>query len=96
GPQKVQKLRITGGGGQPYKATSFRMKTILWNCRGLGGPSIVSQVKEAIRFHHPTLVFLSETRKNKDFTKTVCSKLGFENRWLVSEPNGQSRGLLLL
>ncbi|GER44450.1 hypothetical protein STAS_21352 [Striga asiatica] len=72
------------------------MKTILWNCRGLGGPSTVSQLKDAIRIHLPCFISISETKRNKFFTNTVFKKLGFADRRYTVEPEGSSGGLLLM
>lgn len=66
----------------------------MWNCRDLGGPSTISQLKESIRCHLPDLVFVCETKKNNQFVNTVCSRLKFQNRWISVEPNGMSGGLL--
>ncbi|GER52284.1 non-LTR reverse transcriptase [Striga asiatica] len=72
------------------------MKMILWNCRGLGGPSTVSQLKDSIRIHHPNFMFLSELKKQKDFVKTICVKLGYKDRLVAVDPIGISGGLVLL
>ncbi|CAA0806346.1 Unknown protein, partial [Striga hermonthica] len=63
---------------------------------GLGGPSTVSQIRESCRTHHPAFVFLSKTKKQAGFVKTVVRKLGFDNRCLIVNPIGSSGGLLLM
>ncbi|CAA0813944.1 Unknown protein, partial [Striga hermonthica] len=68
----------------------------VWNCRGLGGPSTVSQIKEIFRSHHPHFFFLSETRNSSFFVKSVAKKLGFVDRHALVDPVGLSGGLLLL
>ncbi|GER55621.1 non-LTR retroelement reverse transcriptase-like protein [Striga asiatica] len=72
------------------------MKAMVWNCRGLGGPFTVYQIKDSRRIHHPNIVFLSETKKPMKFAKTVCRKLGYQDRWHLESPNGTRGGLLLL
>ncbi|CAA0841644.1 Unknown protein, partial [Striga hermonthica] len=46
--------------------------------------------------HHPVFIFLSETKKPNAFVKTICKKLGFEDRFSLVDPQGQGGGLLLL
>ncbi|CAA0833295.1 Unknown protein, partial [Striga hermonthica] len=74
----------------------FSMLAAVWNYRGLGGPSTVSQIRETIRSHHPIFTFLFETKKSFAFVKTVVRRLGFEDRFSVVDPQGLRGGLLLL
>lgn len=71
------------------------MRILSWNCRGLGQPSTISDLKESLRRHLPDLVFLCETKKKNAFVRTVCKNLKFQSRWVAVEPEGQSGGLLL-
>lgn len=71
------------------------MKIMSWNCRGLGSPSTVSQLKELLRLFKPELTFLCETKRRSEFVSNVCKKLGRENRWKAIEPIGRSGGLLV-
>lgn len=71
------------------------IKLCSWNCRGLGGPSTISQLKEELRIHQPDIVFLYETKKKKGFVQSVCKKLKYQSRSLVVDPSGLSGGLLL-
>lgn len=71
------------------------MRILSWNCRGLGQPSTISDLKESLRRHLPDLVFLCETTKKNAFVRTVCKNLKFQSRWVAVEPEGQSGGLLL-
>ncbi|GER31074.1 RNA-directed DNA polymerase-like protein [Striga asiatica] len=56
----------------------------------------VFQIKDSRRIHHPEVIFLSETKKSRAFTKTVCSKLGFKGRWYLEDPVGTRGGLLVM
>lgn len=71
------------------------MKTYVWNCRGLGGPSTISQLKKTLRSHLPDLVFICRTKNKKLFVQTVCKKLTGLTGWEIVEPAGFCRGLLL-
>lgn len=67
------------------------MRILSWNCRGMGGPSIIPQLKESIRLNLPDLVFLCETKQKNRFMGTVCKKLQFGNRWESVESVGEKR-----
>lgn len=71
------------------------MKILAWNCRGIGGNSTVSQLKESIRFQNPDIVFLSETKHSIDVIRKVSKQLKCEDRWLVKEPNGRKGGMFV-
>lgn len=71
------------------------MKVLAWNCRRLGGPSTVPQLKESIRLFKPELTFLSETKRKRGFVSTVCKQVGWGDRWHVVNPIGRSGGLLV-
>lgn len=49
----------------------------LHHCRCLGGPSIISQLKESIQFQLLYFIFLCETKKKRQFVKTLCRSLKF-------------------
>lgn len=71
------------------------MKIMAWNCRGLGSPFIIPQLKESLRLFKPELVFLYETKRQKGFVGSVCRKLGWGDRWYEVDPEERSGGLLL-
>lgn len=62
-----------------------------WNCRGLGGPSTISQLKEFIRLNFLDLIFICETKQKTSFIKTVCKNLKYSKRWDVVEPVGKKK-----
>lgn len=71
------------------------MRMLSWNCRGLGGPSTISQLKESIRLNLPELIFICETKQNRGFVETVCKRLKFGTRWAVNEPVGRKGGIMV-
>ena len=48
------------------------MSLISWNCRGLGNPRTVKVLQKVIQCEEPILVFLMETKLNKDTVEKVC------------------------
>lgn len=70
------------------------MKFMSWNCRGLGSPSTIPQLKESLRLFKPELRFICETKRKTGFVRTVCKQLGWEDRWVAVDPIGRSGGLL--
>lgn len=68
------------------------MRILAWNCRGLGGPSTISQLRESLRLHLPDIIFLSETKQKKCFVTTVCKILKCKDRWDVVDPVGRQGG----
>ncbi|KAB1671580.1 hypothetical protein, partial [Gossypium barbadense] len=46
------------------------MKFMCWNCRGMGNPAKIRELKQLIRAHNPDIIFLSETKMNgNDFRR---------------------------
>lgn len=72
------------------------MILLAWNCRGLGGVSTISQLKESQRLYLPNMIFVYETKQKKSFVKTVCKRLKCWENWEVVDPVGRKEGLLLL
>ena len=67
----------------------------MWNCRGVGSPLTVPQLREVVRLHSPSLVFLSETKKKKSFLNSVKQWIKFDNVFVV-DPVGLAGGLAVL
>lgn len=68
------------------------MRILAWNCRALGGPSTISQLKESVRQYLPDITFISETKQPKRFVNTVCRRLKCRDRWEVVDPIGRKEG----
>ncbi|XP_071915285.1 uncharacterized protein [Coffea arabica] len=71
------------------------MRAVVWNCRGVGSPLTVPQLKESIKLHSPSLVFLAETKKKKSFLNTVKQRIQFDHLFVV-DPVGLASGLAVL
>lgn len=55
------------------------MRILSWNCRGLGQPRSVQELVCLVSTHRPSIVFLSETRQNKERVSNVRWRLGLKN-----------------
>lgn len=71
------------------------MRLMEWNCKGLGGPSTIAQLKEAKSLYLPDIGFVSETKQKKGFVSIVCRGLRVKERWDVVNPSGRRGGLLV-
>ncbi|KAA3484396.1 reverse transcriptase [Gossypium australe] len=70
------------------------MKSLCWNVRGLGSSRAVRRLRFLIKQHHPQLVFLMETKLNKQRMGTVRRRCGFDFGIEV-EAEGSKGGLCL-
>lgn len=57
------------------------MRVMSWNCRGLGNPSTIPQLKESLRLFKLKVIFLCETKRRKDFVSNICRMVGWGDRW---------------
>ena len=71
------------------------MNCISVNCRGCGRPEAVQELRHLVEVTRTAVVFLMETRMNKERALRLKQKLGFPNGEAVSS-DGLSGGLLLL
>ena len=71
------------------------MKALVWNCRGVGSPLTIPQLREVVRLHSPVLVFLSETKKNKSYLNKVKQGIQFDNVFVV-DPVSIAGGLAVI
>jgi hypothetical protein len=70
------------------------MSLLSWNCRGLGSPSAVPDLKYLVRRFNPTLLFLSETLVHKNKVEDLRYVLGFDFCFSV-DSIGRSGGLAI-
>ena len=70
------------------------MKTLVWNCRGLGNTFAVQLISKITETTNPSILFLIETKQKKGRGKFWTHKWNFENFCEV-ERVGLSGGLLL-
>lgn len=71
------------------------MNCISWNCRGLGSPRAIQELKALIRSHHPALIFLMETRLPSYILLFLKNSLGYSHGFAVDR-SGQGGGLTML
>lgn len=55
------------------------MSCLSWNCRGLGSPCAIRDLKELIRNQKPSIIFLMENRLMHCTFLSLKNKLGFSN-----------------
>ena len=65
-----------------------------WNCQRLGNPLTVQTLKEFIRSHNPTMVFLMETKQGTYRMNRLRSQFGYSKGFNV-DPSGTAEGLSL-
>jgi hypothetical protein len=70
------------------------MNLLCVNCRGCGQPEAVQELHEVVEQYNPAVVFLSETRMDKERALALRFQLGFENAQAVVAV-GQSGDLAL-
>uniref|UniRef100_A0A0D2ZQ75 Endonuclease/exonuclease/phosphatase domain-containing protein n=1 Tax=Brassica oleracea var. oleracea TaxID=109376 RepID=A0A0D2ZQ75_BRAOL len=59
------------------------MKTLRWNCRGIGSDLTVRHLKEMCQRHRPGLVFLTETKNRRLLLQNIHADLGFDQLFTV-------------
>ncbi|KAF8109207.1 hypothetical protein N665_0101s0035 [Sinapis alba] len=70
------------------------MRTICWNCRGLGNDSTVQRLKEINRKYLTDIICLSETKQQDDNVRDVGAQLGFL-RYVSVPPRELTGGLVI-
>jgi hypothetical protein len=71
------------------------MIVLSWNCRGLGNPQTVRDLRRMVKVKYPTVVFLMETKMRQGKMERIRCLLGFNNLFVVDSV-GKSGGLALL
>ncbi|XP_072071864.1 uncharacterized protein [Arachis hypogaea] len=70
------------------------MKTLAWNCRSLGRPLIIHNLKEICQSHSLEIVSISETKNQSRVVAAKLRSCGYNNFHIIN-PNGVARGLAL-
>ena len=73
---------------------SGSISIIGWNCRGLGSPSTIPDLKYLVRHFNPDLLFLSETLAHRNKIEELRFLLGYDCCFPVDR-TGRSGGLAL-
>ncbi|XP_016172584.1 uncharacterized protein LOC107614975 [Arachis ipaensis] len=66
----------------------------MWNCRGLGKPLTVHNIKGIVKSHSPEVLFLCETKNNTSHVERVIKDVGFSNLFCL-DPIGHAGGLMV-
>jgi exonuclease III len=70
------------------------MSTLSHNCRGLGDPATINEVRDLVRTHHPSILCLLETQIAKTRMEGLAHSLGFDHAYGVGS-SGRSEGLCI-
>ncbi|XP_042939417.1 uncharacterized protein LOC122274448 [Carya illinoinensis] len=71
------------------------MKTLSWNCRGLGNPRTIQDLCHMVEEKKPNVVFLMETKMKKTKAESLRRRLKFEG-CMVVESVGLKGGLMMM
>jgi len=71
------------------------MSVLCYNCRGLGEPPTVGNLRSLLRRRSPRVVFLSETKKRRMEMCAIMAKLG-DYQGVFEDCMGRSGGLAML
>jgi len=76
------------------RQSPIAMNLLSWNCRGLGNPQTVRELRRMVKIKHPLLLFLMETKVSIGRLQNLRLAMGFEGLLSV-DPVGRSGGLAL-
>ncbi|KAG2671199.1 hypothetical protein I3760_14G122900 [Carya illinoinensis] len=71
------------------------MKLLAWNCRGLGNPHTVRELHLLVKEKVPQVVFISETKCNRERVEKIRNRLGLAHSFVV-ESRRKSGGLAMM
>src|SRR5215216_4166019 len=71
------------------------MKILSWNCRGIGDPATVRELRDLVEISTPTILCLVETQLQKSRVEGLCFSLGFDFSFGVGS-SGRSGGICIL
>lgn len=70
------------------------MNTLCWNCRGVGNPRTIHQLKRWSHSLAPDIIFLSETMIKKKEAEDIKIRLGFKHAFAMASV-GKAGGLCM-
>ena len=68
------------------------MKTISWNCRGIGNPATARELRDLTKAYAPSILFIMKTQIDKYRVENLRYSLGFDSSFAVKS-SGRSGGL---
>ena len=63
------------------------MKILSWNCRGIGNPATVKELRDLAKNYAPSVLFIMETQINKYRVENLRYSLGFDDSFADVVPH---------
>ena len=60
------------------------MKILSWNCRGIGNPATVKELRDVAKDYAPSVLFIMETHIDKYQVENLRYTLSFDASYAVS------------
>lgn len=79
------KLRVVRGCRAISPST---MSLLIWNCRGLRNLQIVKALEKAVNKEEPIIVFLLETKSNKEWMEMVKERCELKHGLIIPSNGG--------
>ena len=70
------------------------MRTLCWNCRGIGDPATVHELRALVEDCAPSVLCIVETQIAKNQVEGLAVSLGFQSSFAVAS-SGRSGGLCI-
>ena len=70
------------------------MRTMCWNCRGIGDPATVNELRALVVDSAPSVLCIVETQIAKNRVEGLAVSLGFNSSFAVAS-SGRSGGLCI-
>ena len=70
------------------------MRTMCWNCRGIGNPATVRELRDLVEASAPSVLCIVETQIAKNRVEGLAASLGFDSSFAVAS-SGRSGGLCI-
>ena len=68
------------------------MKTISWNCRGIGNPATARELRDLAKAYAPSILFIMKTQIDKYRVENLRYSLGFDSSFAIKS-SGRIGGL---